>query len=170
MKALALISWLMLLVAVSATAASPDTKKTETVTRDVNWAISTLMTFELDPDAPLGVRTITDGSGQLTRLGAATIHTEHTFWPDEQGTVTDGEVTITAANGDQIWATYTGTSEIPDPAHFIGHSICVIIGGTGRFATAIGTLRATGFVTVTEPPSPDAVYPTLWVLEGTISY
>ncbi len=173
MKIFALISSLLLLVAVSATAASPDTKKTQTVPRAINWAIGALMTFELDPKAPpgsIGIRTITDGSGQLTHLGAAVVHTEHTPWPDAQGTVTNGKVTITAANGDQIWATYQGTTEMPDSAHYIGHAILVINGGTGRFAAATGTLDASAFVTVTSPPGLDAVYPTVWVLEGTISY
>jgi hypothetical protein len=131
------------------------------------------LTWEEDLDVPPGaypVRSLSDAVGNLTHLGASKIHAEHTPWPDAEGTVTDGEFTIAAANGDKIWGVYEGTTEAPDPTLLIGHAIFVITGGTGRFAYASGTFEATAFVTVLGPPELDAIWPVTWLLEGTVSY
>jgi hypothetical protein len=166
-------------VAVLATAASRDSKRTETVPRDISGVMSGTMTFEFYdwPPAPpelapysIPIRSITEVAGTLTHLGAATMHTDQRPYLDPNGTVTDGHFTITAANGDTISGTYEGTTEAPDPVHRIGHAIFVISGGTGRFAYATGTIKATGFLTIAVPLDIGVFEPLTYVLEGTVSY
>ena len=61
-------------------------------------------------------------------------------FPDARTVVTDGEFTITAANGDTLTGTYDGVG-LPDPARpgFVnGTALAWLTGGTGRFRCASG--------------------------------
>lgn len=55
------------------------------------------------------------------------------------GEVARGEVTMIAANGDELWGTYSGAAlaPLPDGTGQIG-VIQIFYGGTGRFANATG--------------------------------
>lgn len=80
-------------------------------------------------------------AGFSTHLGCFTGEGRHLLYPD---LTFEGYATYTAANGDQLDVTYTGSivtlEEFPVPveAHF------EIVGGTGRFANATGCAQMTG--------------------------
>jgi hypothetical protein len=80
------------------------------------------------------------GTGHDTHLGRVTWASEHCFQLSA-GTFSDARVVITAANGDQLHATYegvmTGETTFTDSV--------VITGGTGRFAGATGSVDETGW-------------------------
>jgi len=146
--------------------------ETKTVVKNVSGVLVGSATFEFDPNAPpgsFGVRALLDAAGDVKHLGAAVIHAEHTPWPGPEGRVTDGEFTITAANGDQISGIYEGTSEPPDPETdiAIGHANFVVTGGTGRFKDVSGIIQAAVFIVV-GPSEIGAVWPITYVLEGTV--
>jgi hypothetical protein len=64
--------------------------------------------------------------------------------PNRIAVVTDGELVITAANGDQLFATYVGEGSAPGADGVVhGTGTAVIEGGTGRFACASGTVPFT---------------------------
>jgi hypothetical protein len=56
--------------------------------------------------------------------------------------VTGGEFIITAASGDQVFATYTGSgvSDPNNPGFVLGSATATLNGGTGRFACASGVV------------------------------
>lgn len=84
-----------------------------------------------------------DGAGSGSLFGRLTFSaTEIIDFVSNPGTatVTDGEFIITAANGDQLFATYSG-SGVPDPDNpgfVLGSATATLTGGTGRFACASG--------------------------------
>jgi hypothetical protein len=108
-------------------------------------------TTTVDPVAGTGV---SDGSGQLSHLGAFTFHNDFTSFtltgPDTFSfTLT---ASVVAANGDMIFTTATGTGT----ATATGSEstlVSTITGGTGRFADASGTLT-TSITSVFVPDMP----------------
>lgn len=87
--------------------------------------------------------------GRLTFAATETIDFGQFFRPDlfpsPRALVTAGELTITAANGDQLTAMYDGYG-VPDPSRpgfFNGYAIATLTGGTGRFGCASGTVPFT---------------------------
>jgi hypothetical protein len=111
------------------------------------------------------------GVGQVSHLGASVMTAQHPAAQD----FTDGEMTMVAANGDEVWFEYIGSCPLPN---YIGQVYDVlvtytIVGGTGRFADASGggdmtvTLTFLGFT----PPVWPAVWPEVCTWRGgTISY
>jgi len=83
--------------------------------------------------------------GNATHMGSVTLRsTDCVVQAGGQFTFTDGQLVLTAANGDQVIATYSGmllpSAELP--VYTLTGSYTVI-GGTGRFegATGSGTLQ-----------------------------
>jgi len=76
-------------------------------------------------------------SGQATHLGAFTLHDTSTLVPAGEGVfnVVDGEAHLEAANGDLLYASFTGTINL---ATGTGTLYFEWTGGTGRFADATG--------------------------------
>lgn len=86
--------------------------------------------------APGGTVT-TVGTGQATHLGRFVLfRTAALYNPSGTAFKVDGEVTIVAANGDQLYASIEGTF---DTATGQGTLIYAWTGGTGRFQNATGT-------------------------------
>ena len=84
------------------------------------------------------------GSGQSTQLGDYSGHYRECLDP-ATGAVTAGTFTLTAANGDKIFGTYSGqATPTEDPGVVNFQDPGVITGGTGRFADARGTLTTSG--------------------------
>jgi hypothetical protein len=120
-------------------------------------------------DCPVGLATtMVDVPGVASHLGLMTMSSRHcTPTGDDFG---PGMMTLVAANGDKIFATYTGTAPYPGPgAEFIyGTSHATIVGGTGRFQHAEGhfdtalTIHFDGFG--------DPSWPITQVSTGTIRY
>jgi hypothetical protein len=78
------------------------------------------------------------GGGEATHLGRFTA-TFHALVTIPAGTAV-GEFTFVAANGDRLFATFTGQSTPTSVAGVVSiHEIATITGGTGRFADATGS-------------------------------
>jgi hypothetical protein len=81
---------------------------------------------------------ISDGSGQISHLGAFTFHNDFTGFTVTGDTFTWTQTaTIVAANGDEIFATAVGTGTLSTGEATL---VSTFTGGTGRFADASGTL------------------------------
>ena len=87
------------------------------------------------------------GGGTATHVGKYTIVNSHCVDPGT-GALTDGTFVKTAANGDQIFGTYTGGSTVIQPpapiAIFTITGTINFTGGTGRFTGATGTATMSG--------------------------
>jgi hypothetical protein len=77
------------------------------------------------------------GAGEATHLGRYTVSGTQVFQPGLPPTFV-GDITMTAANGDELYITVTGvlTGFFPNPA---GEGQYEITGGTGRFEGASGS-------------------------------
>jgi hypothetical protein len=88
-----------------------------------------------------------EGGGTATHVGKYTIVNSHCL-NLSTGALTNGTFIKTAANGDQIFGTYTGGSTIiqpPAPIGIFGVTGTIrFTGGTGRFAGVTGTSTMSG--------------------------
>ena len=64
------------------------------------------------------------------------------FFPPPQPAQLSGNAVFTAANGDQLYTSFTGTTFVNAQGQAIGNFVHQITGGTGRFSEASGTLIA----------------------------
>jgi hypothetical protein len=100
-------------------------------------------------------RFIGTGTGRLTHLGKVTATNTHcTFLSD--ASFSGGEMTITAANGDELFMEYSGTFELMtdeygNPVRSDVELDWVIVGGSGRFAGATGSGEGIGFSLISGP-------------------
>jgi hypothetical protein len=98
---------------------------------------ATAVAARFDPSFPF-LHVIAVGSGQATHLG------QYTAYLDYHLNVLDGtyagQITFTAANGDQLHALFAGYH--PTPTTLAGGLI--LLGGTGRFVNASGSAGFTG--------------------------
>lgn len=79
-----------------------------------------------------------DGSGQATHLGNFSVSAPHDV--DLTTRTASGTYTFTAANGDELYAEFTGRSTpIAGTANLSIVEEATITGGTGRFADATGS-------------------------------
>lgn len=95
--------------------------------------------------------TTIDSAGSATHLGIVSVTQSHCTWFDVLGTAAtrnpfvDGRMVVTAANGDELWIHYSGyflftaTSEAVG-ASDIHYETMTIVGGTGRFGGATGSM------------------------------
>lgn len=115
-----------------------------------------------------GWTTITTAKGVVSHLGLTQWYSEHCF--GSGGRLLDGELVLTASNGNKVYATYTGGCEAPGA---IGEKVscsgnAVISGGTGRFEHASGDAEWTASV-LWEGPT-DFSSPGRWEFKGSIKY
>jgi hypothetical protein len=75
-------------------------------------------------------------SGVSTHLGRFTVEIPHDV--DLSIAVGTGTYTFTAANGDRLVASFTGTADASTPV-FVIEEQATVTGGTGRFANATGS-------------------------------
>jgi hypothetical protein len=126
--------------------------------------------FGVDECVPVngvGVKTTTVAAGNVSHLGNVEGHFTHCPGPLTGGPTLNGNLTLWAANGDQLWATYEDEDGAPPYVlHFNG--------GTGRFEHAVGVAELDWGVQwiVGKDGNPDFSVPWPWwaTLEGTISY
>lgn len=92
---------------------------------------------------PNVVEETAEGGGNATHLGRYTMDASATSTLDSQ--TATGEHVFTAANGDQVFATFSGEFVTGDDGLIDGVVDATIVGGTGRFATSTGyyTFRVT---------------------------
>jgi hypothetical protein len=97
--------------------------------------------------SPWGLWTNSNVSGDVSHLGASVLTARH---PTPGGTeIAGGKMKIVAANGNELWITYTGYAPLPTPGVtdvFPVDLDITITGGTGRFAAASGGGDMTAWV------------------------
>lgn len=99
-------------------------------------------------EAPTGrcpfAEVFVEGHGTATHLGAVKVYRTHCFSPFENPPIYDGQWRAVAANGHEIWGSYSGSlvpsafDENGNPIKGTINSHFTITGGTGRFADASG--------------------------------
>jgi hypothetical protein len=102
-------------------------------------------TFQLlGPCETSGIIVDVTGTGHTTQLGNYSGRYRECLAP-ATGAVTGGTFTLTAANGDTVFGTYSGQAfPTDDPSVVNYQDPGVITGGTGRFAGAGGTVTTSG--------------------------
>ena len=111
-------------------------------------------------------QTATATVGQMKHLGLTRQYSTHCSTLVGMSLVA-GESTLVAANGDEIWMTYTADLIGPPPV-MVFLTDYVIVGGTGRFKNASGNILA--FVYVTFEGLDDPAWPTDMDFAGSITY
>ena len=164
MRKTALACSMLLVLTVAALAAAADGPETRTVPRVVLGAMEGRFTFDGPWEGPW--TTTGQVEGTLRHLGLAKMTTTHTASPD--GTISGGEFTIVAANGDELRGSYTASGGFISDTQVLGTAAFTIEGGTGRFAQATGEITA-GFLETFDDPT-WASAKVSWTLEGTVRY
>jgi hypothetical protein len=127
--------------------------------------------------APVGdvLTTFSSAVGNASHMGRTMMTAHHPTppltAPNDYG---PGEMILTAANGDEVWITYTGHLDFdptaPAGTWFVGPGPITIVGGTGRFAGATGSAAMTLHLQYPGSlglPDPWAAW---WTWDGTIRY
>jgi len=164
------------LIAVSASAIAKDKEKDKPFKASIEF-VETL-SGGFSAECPLAGTII--GSGQATHLGRFTLISFDCIKPDAypatfpstfktQEDTTGLKAVLTAANGDQLFITYSGTAKQPGSVPILDLSgSFTVVGGTGRFAEATsknGILIGTEELGVGIPPFKGSIS-----LSGLISY
>jgi hypothetical protein len=113
-----------------------------------------------------GFTTITTAKGQGTHMGRTTWRSEHCL--GEASEILNGALVLSAANGDDIYATYTGSCAHPPGDLVICSGDMMFTGGTGRFKNASGTAEFGGEIVFEGFNDPS--WPGRWEWKGTIRY
>jgi hypothetical protein len=102
-----------------------------------------------------------EGVGQVTHMGKVTWLSTHCL-DFQTFAYSEGTAVLTAANGDELYATYYGQVD-PFESTWIEYETWS--GGTGRFADAVGESVTSGPVDLTQ-------FPLTWtcITDGRISY
>lgn len=140
------IAALLLVAAVAAPAAAGDQQ-----TFRGSWTSADAFDFSA-PGCPAGtlLRYRTEGRTTFTHLGLTTVSMTHCTYmsgPAPSGGWRDGEITLTAANGDELYLQDDGRFDLtvneagPNPpfSAAAGTSTWIVTGGTGRFDGATGS-------------------------------
>ena len=115
---------------------------------------------------------IGEGSGQLPHLGKTTYSTDYEIVPGAPGTfsIADGTIEYVAANGDRLFADFTGSVQVTDPGSTEGTLDFVITGGTGRFENASGSYTTAVSTVQTSVVGTTVTQDHTTTSRGTISY
>ena len=110
-------------------------------------------------------------SGPNSHFGLTTTEQQFQLVPTGPGNFTwFGTWTSTAANGDQMFGTSTGSVIYTDSVHSTSLGIYTSTGGTGRFADASLSLEATGHNTIVSVAGTTATISFEVTLDGQLSY
>jgi hypothetical protein len=166
-------SWMAVLVAAALCLAVAAPAAATDPVRPFGGSFTTVDSFDLThPDCPDGafLRADVTGQGQFQHLGRSRIHFNHCSWLDlatGAGWSGEGEMTITAANGDTLLLRYHATFQMDPWPDFVSSTVetfpWTVVGGTGRFEHASGSGAGHGFGVMASGGS------TYW-LSGAISY
>ena len=110
-------------------------------------------------------QTTTVAVGEMDHFGLTEHYSTHCSTLDGMSLVS-GEALFVAANGDELWTTYTGQVLAPPPDIVILAEY-IVTGGTGRFEGASGTIMAMVYVTLVGMEVPN---PIEMDFAGTIAY
>jgi hypothetical protein len=154
--------------------ASPSSFGATAAAGTVPWKESYEASGIMAPDAGCPASqllTTLEGGGTATHVGKYTIINSHCVDPTS-GILSDGSFTKTAANGDQLFGTYVGTSSVIQPPAPVGifavTGTLTYTGGTGRFADITGTAIMEGTLTADFSKEPVTASSTL-IMVGEIS-
>ena len=119
-------------------------------TKEIRFSLGTQEQVGYTPSCPSQFGGTLSGSGKGTHLGVISLSARDCITPMQNYFISNGNLTITAANGDNITGTYSG-SFIPtdNPSIYMYDDFTIqITGGTGRFtgAAGSGTLEGTSNV------------------------
>jgi len=102
------------------------------------WGLSEEYIYH--PDGyEIGVHVVVCGSGKATHLGKTAINVDQ-VWYFGYPMAGTSVITLTAANGDELFIDFTGKMNAMDPKNISIWGTCEINSGTGRFADANGDL------------------------------
>ncbi len=168
MRKLAILAMVLGLAMVSTPAAGADSAS-RPFKGSVVGSVSFILGSECENYGGLNVRTDGYATGTASHLGRTIMISRHCS-PEGSDPITDGLMTLVAANGDEMYIEYTGVNSPPDPFTWILVSEIdfVITGGTGRFEGAEGGGAMTAYVLFEGFDDPE--WPVSWVWEGTIGY
>jgi hypothetical protein len=158
-----------LLVAFCATAPGVAAAKRGGTDRPVKGSGSSASTLDLST-----LTATTQGSAIISHLGRTTFTLNQTITPTSATTfLQGGTATFVAANGDQLFATLTGSGTntglgVGDTADLT--TVFTITGGTGRFTDASGTLTGPAHVQVVSAVGTTLTSSDTFTLQGRISY
>jgi len=93
----------------------------------------------MNPSTPWIVSVQLDATGNATHLGKFTYDFPHVVDRSTVPSIAHGTCTITAANGDQMFADVTGKATLVAPGVLHAVETATIWGGTGRFENASGS-------------------------------
>lgn len=97
------------------------------------------------------------GTGEATHLGSSSFQaTSHVTIRPGSPSLVRGSKTFTAANGDEFYTEFAGTSRPVDGGYNRADLVETIIGGTGRFENARGTINTVAMASTT-PGVPSTV-------------
>ena len=133
----------------------------QTTTRELKGRCETTFPRATLPLPPV-LRQADNGSCQLTHLGRSALYSLKDI-DFAAGTQAILEVTFTAANGDVLRGTGSGTNRPAGPGLVSFAANVTFTGGTGRFASATGQARMTGTANLATSSS-------ALELEGSITY
>jgi len=115
-------------------------------------------------------QTLTHVSGSMMHVGLSEFYMSHCSTLDGMQLV-NGAGTLVAANGDEIWVTYTAdliSPFTPPPVVLVYQTHFVVVGGTGRFEDASGTFL--GLISVTVESLTAPILPIDANIAGNITY
>src|SRR5512133_2639243 len=112
-----------------------------------------------------------DTTGVASHLGKVTLHVEGVVTPTGPNTFTiAGSTVFVAANGDELFATFSGSGTVDASGSSQGTVITTFTGGTGRFANASGSGSGPFTQTLLSTDGTTSTFATDTSLSGTISY
>ena len=129
--------------AIAATAAIAVLPAQSTLAKDQGRGLNGACATEFVFTGP-GTVTVT-GTCQYGHLGRTTCVAEQTVIPNADGTLAiENEGVCTAANGDQLYTSFSGTGVPTSPADIVFSGIETYDGGSGRFTEASGAASLSG--------------------------
>jgi hypothetical protein len=137
----------------------------------INGVATLTLPPTIDPYGNVIVHVSSTGTGNVSQLGLVTLTETHdtVILASSRYTTSlleNGEATITAANGDQLYLDFTGMGVLVAPHQFQDTINYTIEGGTGRFEDASGS----GVINSTdETPISATEIPFVFDLVGVIS-
>ena len=121
-------------------------------------------------DLATGAATTTS-AGHLAHIGRYTGEATEQFFPTSATTFGfAGTATLVAANGDELFATFIGSGAITSATTSTSTNTFTILGGTGRFAGAGGTLTETINSTLVSLSATSQTGHDTSTVSGTITY
>lgn len=117
-------------------------------------------------------QTISTLKGKMTHMGLTEYLSTHCSTLDGMQLL-QGEAMMIAANGDELWLSYTAElishDEFPPPPVELTYlATNVVVGGTGRFEGATGSMVQLAFISIEDLASPTSAVE--MIFGGTVTY